>query len=529
MQNNQDAAALNAAGVSPPSPEAGDLAQVEAGTDAPPIGNQGILPPSGIDLDDLEGARKDQATYLVALALASGARFFYTSSGEPFAVVPNGAGRRVVLLDDPAAAEWLTHLYYDRYGRVPGRGRVRGAVELLAGLVKRRGTECALHLRVAPRASGGFVLDLGGKDLAAVVVDAHGWRIEADCGTCFSRPMTSRALPNPRSGGDLQLLWQLLPLPDDDRLLVLAWLIAALLGEAPFPILLLTGEQGSGKSVTARMLKGLIDPAELDLRAEPKNIQDLVVGARHAHVLALDNLSSISVALSDGLCRMSTGGGFATRTLFTTADETIISVARPVLVTGIDELFTRADLLDRTLLITLPPIAPGVRQPEAELRRRFLEQHGLLLGALLDVASRAVAALPGIELTAAPRMADFARLGVAVERAVGLPDGTFLAAYESNRLAAHAVALESAPVAAGVEKLLAENGGNWQGTASELLELLALYVPERARRAIPVMPKNLSDILRRLTPNLRAVGIEVEFKRLGDQMRTRQIRIEKRS
>ncbi|HUY31388.1 MAG TPA: hypothetical protein VMV69_01300 [Pirellulales bacterium] len=54
-------------------------------------------------------------------------------------------------------------------------------------------------------------------------------------------------------------------------------------------------------------------------------------------VIALDNLSTIPVWLSDALCRMSTGGGYGTRALYANDRETVFNAQRPVLVTGIED------------------------------------------------------------------------------------------------------------------------------------------------------------------------------------------------
>jgi putative DNA primase/helicase len=51
------------------------------------------------------------------------------------------------------------------------------------------------------------------------------------------------------------------------------------------------------------------------LRALPRSERDLAIATGNAWVLAFDNLSGIRDWLSDALCRLATGGGFATRQL----------------------------------------------------------------------------------------------------------------------------------------------------------------------------------------------------------------------
>jgi hypothetical protein len=59
--------------------------------------------------------------------------------------------------------------------------------------------------------------------------------------------------------------------------------------------------------------------------------------------------------MADALCRLATGGGYAIRRLYTDADEALFEAQRPVLLTGIEELPLRGDLIDRALMLTLPP------------------------------------------------------------------------------------------------------------------------------------------------------------------------------
>jgi hypothetical protein len=62
---------------------------------------------------------------------------------------------------------------------------------------------------------------------------------------------------------------------------------------------------------------------------------DLMIAAQNAHVQAYDNLSAMPEWLSDSLCRLATGGGHATRALFTDADETIHAIRRPIILSSI--------------------------------------------------------------------------------------------------------------------------------------------------------------------------------------------------
>jgi len=51
--------------------------------------------------------------------------------------------------------------------------------------------------------------------------------------------------------------------------------------EGPYPVLVLHGEQGSGKTTTARGLRSLVDPNEPPLRTAAKDEAALLLFARN--------------------------------------------------------------------------------------------------------------------------------------------------------------------------------------------------------------------------------------------------------
>ena len=113
-----------------------------------------------------------------------------------------------------------------------------------------------------------------------------------------------------------------------------------------------------------KVLKKLIDPSEPLLRSLPRESRDLYIAASNSWVVSLDNVSGLRIWLSDDLCRLATGGGFATRELYTEDEEKIFSALRPVILNGIEEIATRSDLLDRCILLELPMI-PSTRSGSA--------------------------------------------------------------------------------------------------------------------------------------------------------------------
>ncbi len=211
--------------------------------------------------------------------------------------------------------------------------------------------------------------------------------------------------------GRVDELRRFINVPDGDWPLIVAWQAAAMRPRGPYPVLCLHGEQGSAKSTTARVVRELIDPNAAPLRCEPKEPRNLMIAANNGLVVALDNISHLPPWLSDALCRLATGGGFSTRTLYENDEETIFDAQRPVILTGIEEIVTRSDLLDRSLLINLQPIDESRRRPEANFWRDFDDAKPRAFGAMLEVISTAAAKPADDDVTLAAAYGRFRRVG----------------------------------------------------------------------------------------------------------------------
>jgi energy-coupling factor transporter ATP-binding protein EcfA2 len=188
----------------------------------------------------------------------------------------------------------------------------------------------------------------------------------------------------------------------------------------------IVGKKGSGKSTGARVLRTLVDPNLAPLRSEPKEARDLAITANNSWVVAFDNLSALPSWLSDAMCRLATGGGFATRALYTNDEETIFDAQRPSIVTAIGDVIARSDLLDRAVTVTPVAIEAAARKSERQFWQEFAAAQPKILGAMFDIVASGLGRLPSVQIQNLPRMADFAQWATACEPAMGLPAGTFM-------------------------------------------------------------------------------------------------------
>lgn len=456
--------------------------------------------------DDPEPAtkKKSQATELIDLADDCGVELWHTPTNDPYGTITVNDHREHYALGR-IVKDYLALQYYRRHGKSANSQALNDAALTLRGKALYDGEKHEIAVRLAAHGDKMY-LDLGDPDWRAVEIDANGWRIVMNPPVRHWRPPSLRPLPEPVAGGSLDALRQLWPAINDETwCLSASWLVATLMPRGPYPILVETGEQGSGKSTYGRMLRGLIDPATPDLRNVPRNEHDVMIGATKSYVVVLDNLSGLPVWLSDALCRIATGGGLATRTLYSDLDETLIDVTRPILLNGIDSPATRGDLLDRALIVTLPAMCDNDRGEELDLWARYHAMRPALLGALLDAASCALRRRATVKLKAKPRMADACTWVTAAEPALGWPDGLTVQTWMGARATASADLLASDQVAVAVMDMALP----WEGTSTELLKRLP--VPERSAKSWPETGRKLSGALRRLASDLRRAGVDIEF------------------
>jgi hypothetical protein len=420
------------------------------------------------------GKKKEPSAATVLVQIAEGLRveFFHNADLAAFARIPADDHREVWPVKSTAFRRWLARQFYCATETAAGADSMSVALGVLEGKAVFEGPRLPVFTRLAEH-DGKIYLDLADPKWQAVEVDAAGWRVVADPPVRFRRGKGTPPLPEPMLGGTLDDLQPFINVKTAaDWLLLLGWVVAALRPRGPYPVLVLTGEQGTAKSTLGRTLQRLIDPNAGDLRSEPKEVRDLAIAATAAWLIAYDNLSSLPQWLSDALCRLATGGGFGTRQLYTDDEEILFNAKRPVLLTSITDVVTAGDLLDRSVAQQLEQITENKRKTEEAFDGDFERARPRILGALLDAVAALLRTLPHVRLDKLQRMTDFQKWAEACLQGVGVQAGEFSSAYEANRRSINSLALEASVVAGAVLKLLDEVG-TWEGTATELLDLLA--------------------------------------------------------
>lgn len=473
-----------------------------------------------------EKEKLNQATRI--LRFAEHLELFHTADRETFATTEADGHRENHQLGTKEFRCWLSHHFYKTEGKMPSTQALQDAIRTLEGKALFEGEEKQVFVRLAS-AEGKIYLDLCNDAWQIVVIDKSGWRVveSQNAPVRFKRTKAMLPLPMPIENGDITKIRQFLNVNDTNHALILAWLANCFRPDYPFPVLVLSGEQGSAKSTTSRLLRELVDPNKTAFRSAPRKERDLVIAASNAWICAFDNLSNVPNWLSDALCRISTGGGFATRTLYENEEETIFAVKRPILINGIGDLANRPDLLDRALLVHLETISEDKRKTESRFWSEFEKEKTSIFSGLLSAVSSALQKVENVKLERLPRMADFAEWSAAAESGLKLPANSFLNAYTQNRDNVNETALEGSPLADTI-KIFCDKSGEFEGTMKEFLAELNRIADDETKKnkEYPKTERGLRSKLTRINPNLRAVGIDIKF--LGKSDKGRMLRLERR-
>jgi hypothetical protein len=459
----------------------------------------------------------------ILMRIATAARLCRSREGGLCVEFPSGEQSDIAELQSSKFRDWLFDGYFDREGRSPSGWAVRRALSRLEARASGDTGLPSVFVRVggqrgsAPDGAA-IYLDLGNADGCAIRIQRGSWSVVDRPAVRFKRPEGQLPFPVPSREGSIDLLRPYVNLSEPDFRLLVVWLTAALRPAGPYPILTLSGEQGSGKSTLTKLVRLLIDPHVSAVLTQPRNTRELVSTAVNRWLLAYDNLSAIPEWFSNSLCRLADGGGFLEKARRAGEQARVVHVQRPVVLNGINDLVRRGDLGDRCVFLRLPPVQTSRRRSEQEYWSSFQYDHPRILGGLLDAVASGLRVLPSLQLTAVPRMADFAYWGEAAGRGMDWAAGIFLTIYRDNLREASERALEDSAVGAAALDL-GRGLRRWSGNAVELHAVLSRLVGKEVAASArwPKTVSALSKELRRISTWLRTHGLSVSVEKKRSQ------------
>lgn len=469
--------------------------------------------------------KKTISEMVVGSMIEAGGELFHDPGKRAYMSVPVEGGVRHLPISSSEAGLWITHSFYKATGKALSGRALEEVQNLLEAKARFDGATLPVHLRIGGDAST-IVIDLGRDDGQVVIIKPNGWSVGHSPNAKMIRATGFGRLPQPIAGPTsppLQHLKELLSLGDDAWVTLLAFLLICLRPKGPYMLLLVEGGQGSGKSFLCSVVKRIIDPNQVERARLPESERDLMIHAQDYFLLSFDNVSGLKNNISDLLCVLATGGGMATRALYTDNELFVFQSARPMVFNGIADYASRPDLLERAIPLRLPEMIEGQRRSEEELTAELDRILPDVLGALYTIVSSAMLRLPDIETPTGLRMADCARWLVAAEPAAGVPQGSFLRAVIAAQTETLVDRTENDPVVAQLFAAVANHPV--ECTVQQLLQAI-LPISGPFDRFFPTTPAALSRHLTRIKPGMDKIGLHVEFGKRSNKGRSVRVWID---
>jgi hypothetical protein len=461
---------------------------------------------------------------LLDLANSTNILLFKDQYRIPYVLITVCEHLEILRVESNAFRRFLTKLYYDSEGKIIGSEAVKNVVSILQARADFEGPTYPLSLRVAWH-NDDIYYDMTNDNWSCVRITPQEWQLVDKTPIPMFMRYTQISQADAIRDYPLDIFDQFLGLTnlkrenEDDRLLLMVYIVSLFIPDIPHVMLVLHGEKGSAKSTLQTLIKMLVDPAKPRLLTVYKDEKEFIQQLAHNHVAFYDNLKHTPRWLSDEACKAVTGVGSTKRKLFSDDDDIVYEYKRCLGFNGINVSLTEPDALDRSLMIELERIKRENARQEVEIMEEFYELRPRLLGYIFDILVKTLEIKPTVILEDLPRMADFAIWGEAISRAMGYPEMEFIDAYYKNIGRQNIEAIESDPLGQAIsifEKTWYDEQAPscWQGLTSRLLEILERIALENHIRtdhnSWPQSADALTKRLRVISSNLReGPGINV--------------------
>lgn len=458
----------------------------------------------------LEGAPEDVTAGTLFREASKGCVVWRGHGSDLYADIKYGGQTRSVLLPSTKFEAWLRVLFHAlSNGNIPTEACIQRVVNMFmsqAAFTTRRQT---VYNRVGFY-DNALYIDMANEPQTYIKVTVAGWEIVKESPIKFVRGDYVGELPVPKRTE--KCLKDLIapfvaPKAQEKLPLIVGYLLGLVMPEGPYPVLVVTGQHGAAKSTMVKLLRAIVDPHTLDMRAPFKDERDFVAAVKNGYCLAFDNVSYIPNWLSDSLCALATGDrALGGRTLYKDHDESAFWAVRPILCNGIPEFVRRPDLVDRIIRLDFPRLTSY--KPTRAFWNEFKEAHPEVLGALLDVAVQGLARLEGTEAPVNIRMSGFAQWVIACETAAGFQGGEFMGQLMANKHEANETVLEFSSTGLAIILML-QDLGRFYGTYRELKNEILKYAYDTKK--IPDNNAALVGEIKTLVPALTAMDIMIKF------------------
>lgn len=459
-----------------------------------------------------ENTRKSQATQLFEVLEKQNIYLFKSDRSEPYISFKVNDHIENHPCEGTTVSYWIRTVFWNEFKKTINQQSKKDVQGNLSAKALFDGNEHVLTNRTALDIEKDEIwYDLSNQEWESVCITKEGWELVHNPPILFRRYNHQCPQVKPKKGGEVERLFDFVNIKDENqKILLLTWLISCFIPDFPHPILLVHGSQGSAKSFLSKICRKIIDPSRLETMSFPKSQDELVQQLDHHWCSLYDNLTWLHQWASDVLCRAVTGEGNSKRQLYTNDDDVIFSYKRCVILNGINVPSEQSDLLERSILLELERIPEEERQEENKLLKDFNNALPEILGGVFDVLVKALEIRPKIKLDKCPRMADFTLWGCAIAEAIGYGQIKFLEAYWGSVQKNNERVIYQNPVAILLFQFM-KLRFVWEGRTSKLLsELKEIAHKENiSEKELPQAANALARKLNTIKPDLERYGIKI--------------------
>lgn len=361
--------------------------------------------------------------------------FYYDRAETPYVCVTKDGITQYMEVYGNDYKKYIRYMYYDRYQKAVPKDALQRVLDTLAVKAQKEGEEITPAYRCAYQ-EGKIYYNLADLEQTVICIDENGYRVIAESPVPFIKKqnMSEQLLPQ-ESDISLRRLgtryWKFATA--EDRIMHWVLLISRFIAEGSQPLIYYFGDRGSAKSTSMKLDKMIVDPSEIDIKALPKNVTDVIASVTNQYMVCFDNVSHISDELSNIFCIVATHGYYSKRKLYSNNEECAVKLNARVSFSGITNLTTKPDLIDRMVCLKLNRIDSGKRRTETEIMGNFKKDLPFILDGIFMTLSKAIPIYENLDLEYLPRMADFAKWGYAIAEALGYGGDRFMKIYEKNQ------------------------------------------------------------------------------------------------
>lgn len=322
-----------------------------------------------------------------------------------------------LLIDSKAFARYLKSRFHDKYGEFPSDNIIKDITDYVQDSAAELGAVEARY-RVA-REGDTIYYDLA--DGNCVEITKSGWAVTRDTPNFFLHLGEQKVQDTPIAGeGDISRLKKYVGnLPDEDWILLVAYIVSCFVPSIQHPVCNISGSNGSGKSTLSRVLKELIDPSITNVETLNSSLDNITARLNSTYYAAFDNLSYLTKKQSDFLCGAVTGTAVTKRKLYENNTSITVKLKGNLCLNGITDFVKRPDMAERCLFFKTERLREK-RIPEGDFWSSFEEDKPYILAGIFDLLSAGFAEVDSVKVFNPIRMLDFQKWGLAITDTMGV-------------------------------------------------------------------------------------------------------------